>query len=92
MALGPITNPSSPVVTNPQPATDAGVAHRVLVSIGVLIGAAFVLQGVADAGPQAHTFVVVLLVGVIILLSLNLNATGHLRWLTTYPWAPPPGG
>ncbi|MGH7745250.1 MAG: hypothetical protein ACREQ5_10700 [Candidatus Dormibacteria bacterium] len=88
----PFTNPEAPAVTGPTPTTGAGEAHLVVGSILVLIAAAFAFQGVADSGPQAHKLVLALLVGVVILLTMQANASGHLAWLRKYPYTPPAGG
>jgi hypothetical protein len=73
-------------------ASGAGVGHAVIVSILFLLGAAFVFQGVADSGPQAHNVVLALLVGVVILLGMRYTSTqagtSKLEGLTNYPWNP----
>jgi hypothetical protein len=65
--------------------------HLVLVSIAVLLGAAFVAQGVADSSPGAHGVVVALLVGVVLILLMRWQGTQTFASLTTYPWNPPGG-
>ena len=84
-----VRSTSTDYTVGPLPTTGALTSHRVLVSIGVLIGAAFVFQGVGDTNPTWHTAVVVLLVGVLLILTMRANASGRLAWLSAYPQGGP---
>jgi hypothetical protein len=65
------------------------VGHKVILSLGVLVAAAFVFQGVADSSAEAHTVILALLVGVVLILMMN--APGTFAGLAQYPWLPPGG-
>ena len=66
----------------------AATSHKILVSVAVLIGGAFVFQGVAASSPAAHNVVLALLVGVVLILGINLGVTGKLGALANYPYLP----
>jgi len=81
----------APVIGADQP-TGASYGHAALLSVALLIGAAFVAQGVADSGPGAHSLVVALIVGVVLILLMRWQTTGQAQRLAGYPWIPPSGG
>lgn len=67
---------------------NATISHKVLLSVLVLIGAAFVFQGIGDTSPTAHTLILFLLVGVVLIL--GMTASGWVSGIAQYPWLPAP--
>jgi hypothetical protein len=81
--------------------TNVTASHKTLLSLVMLVGAAFVAQGVADSSPEAHTAVLLIVAALIVGLGMHYMTTnsagqvqpaGPLADLAGYPWTPPKGG
>jgi hypothetical protein len=93
MTNQPINVGSDPI---PAPVTSGAQAgHLVLMSVLVLVGMAFVFQGIGNSSPGAHQVILALLVGVVLLLGINMMTNkgdaGHLNTLSQLPWLPQGG-
>lgn len=73
--------------TTPTATTSAANAQKVAISIGVMLGAAFLMVEVAGTSHQAAITVGIILAILVMLRGMNTSSS-VLTKLSSYPWIP----
>ena len=66
------------------PATDVAVEHRMVIAIGIMVGAVIIMGMIAESGPEAGHVMVLLMV-----ILVTMQGLGHINPLATWVGANP---
>lgn len=75
------------MATSPNSEMSAATAHKVLISLGVILVVSILLVEIAGTGKNAGTAVLFFLIGVLMLLGISQSGR-FAQFASKYPWNP----